>query len=104
MNEGQTSTPSENPLNITVDSNAAYNVTTQSDSTTFTGPGTLEDGNLEWSDTGVGSWTDYDITAAVVASGNSPGASHNLYHQLTIPVDTVAGDYNLGITLKVVTP
>lgn len=105
MSEGQTKNATVNPLVITVDANTGYSVKTKSDAATFTGPGVLNDENLKWATALAGTYTGYDTTAVtVVSDGTSPGTTHNLYHQLTVPADTVAGSYSLPITLSVTTP
>ena len=94
--------PSNNPLVITVggETNINYQVTTESDAGTFTGPGTLNDENLKWATTIDGAYTGYvTVPGAQVATGSPGGGSHDLFHKLDIPGGTTAGSYSLDITL-----
>ncbi len=97
--------PDENPLNIEIVSSVDYEVSVEPESDTFTGPGTLNDEQLEWATSLNGQYTEYDYNnPAVPFSGTSPGSptgGHDLYHKLTIPSGTNPGDYNLNINFKV---
>ncbi len=104
MAEGATSAPTENPIGITIDANTGYSVKAKSNAATFTGTSVVNDEQLQWATTLAGTYTGYSTVDATVASGSSPGTTHNLFHKLTIPVDTVAGAYTLGTTLSVTTP
>jgi len=104
MQPGESKAPTENPLVITIDANTGYSVTTESNSSLFTGgAGTLASTNLKFSNVSItGPWTTgYSTTPVTIGSGSAGGGIHNLWHNLTIPGGTQATGYTLGITLKV---
>ena len=80
-------------LSVTVDANADYTVSTKADAATFAGPTPFAISNLKF---GVTSYTTSDQT---LVSGTAPGTTHTVGHTLTVPADTEAGDYSVGITL-----
>jgi subtilisin family serine protease len=102
IEEGGAGTPAENPLNITIDSNTNYEVTTKADATNFSGPDPFDAGYLQYSNSSsLGPWTGYTTSEVNIFSGSSPGANHSLYHKLEIPSGTDPGDYTLDLTFKV---
>jgi hypothetical protein len=82
-------------LSLTIDSNAPYKVETRADAGVFSaGEGkefsvaNLKAGTLV-----------YNTTSQQLLVGDIPGSTHIVEHSLTIPENTKAGTYTVGITL-----
>jgi hypothetical protein len=59
-------------------------------------------GNMEWSDASAGTYTPYTTSPVDVCTGKSAAdPTCNVYHQISIPDNQIAGSYSTGITITV---
>ena len=79
-------------------------VKTKADDANFADNGTtFPVSNMEWSLDGSTGWTDYTTIDATVCSGLSASGTCSIYHELDIPDATLAGSYDVGITITATT-
>jgi hypothetical protein len=98
--------PTEDPLSITVDSNVVYDLTTRGygdggNNFNATGAGVLAMSELEWDTSDTFPGTAYTTSDVLIADDDSGDNSYDLYHELSIPIGTLADTYSLDVTIKV---
>ncbi len=99
LNPGETS--STVTLGIDVVSNAPYTVYTRANSADFVdGSKKIAVGYMVWYDGA--SWVSYTTSDVQIASGNGPGAKHDIDHKLKVPSTAEAGSYSVGITITAI--
>jgi len=99
IDPGYSGVPSPNPLHILVEANTDYELTAEYGSSSFSGPGNLDSSYLEWNDALSGTYEPYS-NPTIIGSGNT-NDHYDIYHQLTIPQTTLAGDYSLNLIYSV---
>lgn len=100
-----TTDATNDPLVVTVGSetNVNYNITTKTNQTNFvSGGNTFAVGAMTQSTTDEGGETAYTTTAATVYGNQAVPAAKSIYHEITVPAATPAGNYNTGIVIAAI--
>ena len=88
-----------NPLVITVDSNINFDITTKSNSDSFTsGTNSFPVSNMKWQTSLSSPLTPYSTTETLVYSDKTPGI-FDIYHKLSIPNGQKQGTYTTGVVI-----